>query len=327
MADVSLFEGDDRGQLMIVMSLAIALMFVSMALYLNTAIYTENLATRKGDIAGTAGAESFKSSATDATAGIVHDVNRRNNSTGYSGVESAFDEDLRNWSDAAGRLAAARSRAAVVSEESTTRGSRIVQVADRNFTNESGTADWVLAEDTADVRALRLNVSQPSLTASSPGNIPNPDTFAVNITDGTSTYEVFVYRDGSSNVAVSVWDGTDEIGPCKVDQSRAVVDVTRATVGGEHCPALEFFDNFSSDLTLTFNNTVSGGSDTVVGTYSIVVSENRPAVNDDDYATEGSTSGPFVTTAIYSATVRVAYETPRIEYVTVVRVAPGEPDG
>ena len=74
-------------------------------------------------------------------------------------------------------------------------------------------------------------------------------------------------------------------------------------------------------------NTVVSGADTVVGTYSIVVDETRLSVNDSDYAPEGDTSGPFVTTALYSSELLVVYETARIEYATVVRVAPGEPDG
>ena len=337
MADVSirLFDGDERGQLMIVMSLAIALMFVSMALYLNTAIFTENLATRKGDIAGTAGAEAFKSSAADAGAGSVHDVNRRNNSTGYTDLEDAYRANVRNWSDAAGRLAAVRSRAAAVNVVSTQRGSRVVQVADRNFTNASEAGDWVLAEDVPDrgVRDARFNVTRSGLATGDGTTSMIGTNFRFNVTDGTEEWHVYVYEDTSNDIAVSVDDpstsATIDHGPCSVNQSRAVVDVTGETVGGEPCPALSFFDNFSSgaSLTLTFNDTVVSGADTVVGTYSVVVNETRSSVNDSDYVPEGDTSGPFVTTAVYSSELLVVYETARVEYATVVRVAPGEPDG
>lgn len=331
MADVSvrLFDGDERGQLMIVLSLAIALMFVSMALYLNTAIFTENLATRKGDIAGTAGAESFKSSAADATEGIVHSVNRRNNSTVYTDLDDAYRTNVRNWSDAAGRLAAARSRAAAVTVEGTTDGSRIVQVQDRNFTNASGTKKWQLASGVG-VRDHRLNISQGSLETSNENvlDLLSNDVFRMEFTDGTISYYVYVYE-GSNDFTVTVENETagSTVGTCGIDGSRAVLDVTGATLAGEPCPALSFFDNFSTtnptNIDVAYNN-----SEKVEGTYNLVVDEDRSTFSsDDDYASHGSTDGPFVTTAIYATEVRVVYQTPRIEYATVLRVAPGEPDG
>lgn len=331
MAHVSLPSGDgDRGQLLVVASLALALLFVVLALYLNTAIYTENLATRKSDIAGASGATQYQAAATDGVAGTMTYANYHNNSS-YADLDESFSTAVGNWSDFVGRHEAVSSRSANVSLVSTTNGTRIVQQPDHNFTNVSDAADWTLAED-ATVRQFRMNVTRTSLTSSTLGNVLADVVFHVRFDDGTEVWEVYVYQDGGSEIRVGVVDATTgtEYGPCRVSQSRAVVDVTGATVGGQECEPLTYLDNLSAPYDVGYNDTTDAAvGDTVVGEYELFVDRHRTTVDSalgHHYGPEGSSSDPYLTRAIYAAEVEVDYETERIDYGTRVRVAPGEID-
>lgn len=317
---------DRRGQILVVMSLVMAVLLVAMALYLNTAIYTENLATRQADIAGADGAASYKSATAEGAAGAIRYANRYNNSS-YSELRTAIETDLDNWTDANARLEATRSRSANVSVDAITEGTLVIQDDDRKFTNKTGIADWVVANDTQGVRKFRMNVTRDDLGDSWPGNAPHQDDlFTVTFDDGSTVRKVQVYGNKSENdIHVTVLDGGgSELGTCSADdQSRAVVEVTGAKVDGEECEPLRFFGDLGDEYAVVFNN-----SNMANGTYRMVVNQSygtfSTEVWNNYYA--GTSSSPYFTRAVYAVHVDVVYETTRIEYATVVRVAPGEPE-
>lgn len=318
--------GDRRGQVLIVMSLVMAVMLVAMALYLNTAIFTENLATRQADIAGADGAASYKSATVEATAGAMRYANHHNNSS-YDDLQAALDRDLANWTDATERLEATRSRSANVSLDATTNGTLVIQDDNRKFTNESGIADWEVANATAGVRKFRMNVTESGLGDSWPGNAPKQDDlFTVTFNDTSTVRQVQIYSNKSKDdVHVTVLDGNDnDLGTCSVTNvEHAVVDVTGATLAGKECEPLEFFGDLASVYWIDFTN-----ANNVNGTYRMIVNQEYSNFNflvGHNYDTTG-TSSPYITHAVYAVEVRVAYETTRIDYATVVRVAPGEPE-
>ncbi|PSP80096.1 hypothetical protein BRC81_02580 [Halobacteriales archaeon QS_1_68_20] len=315
---------DRRGQLMIVMSLVLAVMLVAMALYLNTAIFTENLATRKGDIAGAGGAASYKFAVVDGASSAMTYANYNNNSSSYQDLEDRFEADVANWSDATRRLESARARSANVSVSEIHEGVRINQSENRSFTNESDVEDWTLADGVDGVRNFRMNVTADELGDSWPGNAPHDDPrFSVTFDDGSTVRELQVYGNHSTdNVHVTVLDGAgNKLGTsCTVtNREYATVNVTGATLAGQDCEAMEFFDDLSRPYDVYYRN----GSYNV-GTYELVVNQS--------YGTFGANVGhhyavgdsPYYTRALYSADLEVTYRTARIDYVTVVQIAPGE---
>ncbi len=326
MAHVNRRDGR-RGQLMVVMSLVLAVMLVAMALYLNTAIFTENLATRKGDIAGAGGAASYKFAVVEGASGAMTYANYNNNNynnSSYTALEDRFESDVANWSDATRRLESARARSANVSVVRVHEGTRIVQAENRSFTNESDAEDWTVADGVDGVRKFRMNVTANELGDSWPGNAPHDDPrFAVVFDDGSTVREVQVYSNQTNdNVHVTVLDGADNEldSTCTVSGTeRAVVDVTGAELAGQDCGALRFFEDLSTPYDVTYRH----GS-YAVGTYELVVNQSTGTMSSSVGHHYAVADSPYYTEALYAADLRVSYRTARIDYATVVNLAPGE---
>jgi hypothetical protein len=111
-----------------------------------------------------------------------------------------------------------------------------------------------------------------------------------------------------------------------------VVDVTEGTIDGTPCDALQrgltdgdgFFDGrFAHGVGDEYNITFENG-DRVVGNYSLVTRTTAASTTPHLNSTVGLS--PYVTDAVYNVSVRFAYETSEVRYVTRIRVAPGEPD-
>lgn len=321
MADVN----DRRGQLMIVMSLVLAVMLVAMALYLNTAIFTENMATRKGDIAGAGGAASYKFAVEEGVSGSMTYANYHNNSS-YADLEDRVQADLSNWSDATEHLEAARARSANASVVRTFDGTRIVQAENESFTNESDVENWTVADGVDGVRKFRMNVSANDLGDSWPGNAPHDDPrFSVTFDDGSIVREVQIYGNHTNdNVHVTVLDGAgNKIGSsCTVtDREHATVNITDAELAGQDCAVLRFFDTLGSTFDIYYRN-----ASYVSGTYGLIVNQSTGTMTSRVGHHYAASDSPYYTKALYSTDVRVTYQTARIDYVTVIEVAPGEPE-
>ena len=312
MADVS--RGDeDRGQLFLVGALSLAVLFVVLALLMNTAIYTENIATR-GTGSGTGEAIRYGQAVRAGTAGLVGYVNAHHNSS-YGALDANLTAGVDTMSDATSvhyAYEGARADAALVS---TVNGTRIAHDnGTRAFTNESGTADWTLASSVDGTRAFRLNVTRGDLAGGA------SSAFRVNVSNGTHTWRAYVYNDGDT-VAVKVENDSEDLSteqclaPNEADHT--VVDLTRGTVGGEPCPLLDFGRGISGPYSIGFEN-----GDQATGTYGLVVDEPALADDPNDVFFDDASNSPYATPAIYSATVEVRYEGPQITYRTNVTVAP-----
>ena len=87
MADMSA-STRDRGQMILVGAFALSMTFVALALLLNSAVYTENLASRSID-AGASEAIEFREEARAATVGILEYLANDGSGT--------FEENLAAW--------------------------------------------------------------------------------------------------------------------------------------------------------------------------------------------------------------------------------------
>ena len=312
-------RGEARGQLMLVAALGLAVLFVSLALIVNTAIFTENLATRGSDIGGGTEAVRYLDASRTGVTGLIEFANYHQNSS-YDDLQTELVNGVDALDNRTGRQFAMSSRAVETSLNTSQNGTRIAQTEDgRAFTNASDAADWVAVQDVSNVRAVRMNVSEGSLVAA--GDEP----FKLVVEDGGGdTWNMTLSSSGADVVDVTV-GGTTGSGSCSVTGvSSAWVNVTDGTLAGEPCEPLgTIAEALSTPYAVRFVN-----GDNATGTYSFVVDNDTLAENVGSNPHLDAVGGqPFATHAIYSANLTVTYETPQLFYNATVRVAPGEADG
>ncbi|WP_318569835.1 hypothetical protein [Salinigranum marinum] len=322
---------DDRGQLFLVAALTLAVLFVGLALLLNTAIYTENLATRNTD-PGTDPSIGYRATAEESARELLRRENANNTGDpakdyGYPTVSDWYVGSVGDWSNGTGLHAARHARVASVSVDATEHGTRIEQSnASRAFTNRSGAADWTLATG-IDVRDVRFTVAHGSVVASNDSALAN-DPFRVELDNSTDTWKLYVYDDidtGGDDVSVAVVNDTGFVGECtRPGSSPAAIDVSNGSVNGTACPALETValggDANVEDSDVSFVNADHAG-----GTYELTVSSGSGFTNFYDNDGTGPSQGsPFITAVVYDATVTITYESTDVYYRATIRLAPEE---
>jgi hypothetical protein len=315
-------ETKGRGQLIIVTALSLAILFVTLALILNTAIYTENLATRSGDIGGATDAVRYHDAARDGVGGVI-DYANANNNTSHSTLQSNLSTGVDDFRNNSARLFASGDRAVEVTLDDSVDGTRIAQSEEnRNFTNRSGaTTDWVVSSNVDNTRAFKMNVTDDALLDTS---LILDNRFHVEVYDGTNEWNLYVYEDtAGSDIIIEVENPSGGGGTCTAESVSSVwINVTDGTLGDEACEYLSFAEGVDGTYDLTFRN-----PDVASGTYSLIVDNSTLADSPGPHLHEDGSGQPFAAHAIYSANVTVVYETSRLYYNTTVRVAPGETDG
>jgi hypothetical protein len=325
---------DDRGQLFLVGALALAVLFVGFALLLNTAIYTENLATRNTD-PGTDPSISYRAAAEDAAREVMIRENANNTAeTDFTFLEvrQRYDRDVGNWSDGVGIHAARRARVANMSldDGSAVHGTRIEQTNDtRPFTNRSGTATWEVIEDVA-VRDVRVTVDRDSLAPSNTTALDNSP-FHVEIEESTTgdSYRVYLYDDidtGGDDVTVAVANATDIEQCTYTGGATATIDVSNGSINGTACDAFELLDLTDSEVDSENLEVEFVNGDNAVGTYELTVSTGVAFGTGTNFYDNGGTGAgegsPFLSAVIYEADVVVTYESTDVYYRTTVAIDP-----
>lgn len=309
-------RGGTRGQLLLVTALSLAILFVTLALVLNTAIYTENLATRSGDIGGGTDAVRYHDAARDGVGGIIDYVNAHNN-TSHATLQSNLTTGVDSFQNHTGRLYSAGDRSVEVTHDLTVDGTRVAQSDEsRNFTNTSFVADWPVAEDVRHTRAVRFHVFRDVLDLL--GGTP----FRMVVDDGTSTWRLNVTTDGINDIVIGV-EGPTVSDTCRVTASDAWINLTAGTFAGSPCEPLTTYANgLSTPYDIRFQN-----AGDVRGTYSMIVDNDTLADSPSPHFVADGAGQPFAAHAVYSANVTVIYQTPRLYYESTIRVAPEEADG
>lgn len=291
-----------RGQVILIAALGIAVTLVALALVTNTAIYTENLATRE-TVSGQ-DAIAFEQSMTEGSSGLLALANRHNASS-HSSIRDRFAADVANLSSGTSIESAAYGDLTTVDVVDTTDGSRISLNETRNFTSVAGDENWTLATDVDRTRRFEMNVSRSSLTDTSP--------FRIVVSDGTDEWTASVAEDGGGNVSVDLSNESATV-TCTVDATTAVVDLTEGTLAGESCDAPAYATNLDGPYDITFEN-----ASNVEGRFVLFVD---PPQSDSDDVYDANSSTPSIDPAMYDATVRVTVRQPDLTYETNVSVAP-----
>jgi hypothetical protein len=325
----------DRGQILLVGALALAVSLVVLALVLNSGIYAHNLASRVDNSAENA--IEFEDEIRAGVGGLVEHTIRAEADDGTA-QKDALDSGIDELESRTARYRAPRSALVNASYEGAYVGTLIRQDTDRNFTSRDWTAgdgdhDWTVVDGADGLRAFELDVVRDSLNASDSANVQSDPTFEIRIDDDSEDWTVYVYENSGTTEVVTEHDPTGTTyGPCTDDGGeRTVVDVTGGTVGGEYCRALRFFGTLpdsldtSTDLDVEYHRPGGSGPDSSVnGTYRLVVDTSITSA-DSRYAAYGSGKDPYVAEAVYSVFVSLYYRTPELDYVTTITVTPGEP--
>lgn len=279
----------DRGQMILVMGVVLAVMFLALAVLVNAAIYTDNVATRGGDSAGEA--LEYRAGVVDAVGGLIDAENADGDDIetiegNVSSGTALIDDGLATMHLRRGAVAEVNSSS--VSTD-TTRGLLI-----REF-NTDQFEDWTVNATAVREFSIDLDPTRMSEGTDAVRIELNDTTLEIHRTGGE-----FVVEDDDGNVECS----TDDDDPVRFD-------VTGERLDGEPCrfgwPA------FDEDSEISLANGEYGG-----GSYELTVASDDDTAEVDDAIT---------TEALYSVDeLELRFDTPRLRYETTVRVAPGEPD-
>lgn len=308
MADI-----DDRGQIILIAAFAIAVTFVSLALVVNSAIFTENLASR-GETAGSDDALVVRHEVDQSVGGAIAYANTYNTSSDATLEANVTDSVATIGGSLANQQAATGKIVAVDGPTAFEHGTRIRDNASggSDFRNASGGAtiqqDWRVASDVDGLRALRMNISSASGFQVDLSETAGSDNWRVVVTQSAGEFVVTVHEPGAPAADCTTTGSPDYV----------TIDVTRGLVAGEPCPPLQFASGIDGQYDVLYND-----SDDVIGNYTMVV-DGTPASANLDSSTSASPD-PYETDALYSANVTYRYDGPAIVYNTTVRVAPGEP--
>jgi hypothetical protein len=297
----------DRGQLLLVAALGLAVAFVVLALVLNAVVFTENLATQNHG--RTDDAVGFQNAVEDGVGGLLVGVNDQNN-TDYAELSTALHAGVDRWSSNASLLSASDGRVTETTVASVENGTQVVQAERRTFTNETGVGNWTLATGVEETRRFRMVVSQNDST--------NP--FRVRVSNGTDTWTVRVVEAGS-DTNVSVYRDGNRVESWVRSTSTVELDLTQGTINGTAVANWTFAEGVSRPYNISYEN-----GDTATGTYGFVVDKPRPDLladlPADHYSSRASGDYPTTVPAIYSAKVSVSVLRSSLTYETLLEVEP-----
>lgn len=325
-------DGGDRGQLLLVAVLVLAASFIVLALVINSAIFTENLATR-ADVAGSEEALEYRAEVIDGVGTVITDANEDPDIETSPELRDYVQDETEQVSSLAGLEQALRGGVTDFGVQDETVGDRIAQDnGTRNLTANDSSPDWTPADNVNRTRNLAFEFTRVETTLS----LPDTDSFQVTLDDGSGEWTVS-FRDevdpdvSSDETAIVVErpDGTEA--KCVRNGPNATrnltVDVMAGTANGEPCHALRrlsdgtqmrFGTNIGTPYDISFEN-----GDNADGRYSMVIEGGAPA-SSGELAPDQNPDYPYATPGIYDVTLSYTYQTHAVTYETDVRVAPGE---
>lgn len=312
-------RGTDRGQLMLVGALALAVLFVSFAFLLNAAIYTETIASRGTGVEADT-VVGYRNAATDAVGGAIDRLSVGENRS-YDSLHGNLTTAVGDWDRGTARQYAIEGDAPSVEVVSVTNGTRVVQNGTRNFTDADGAANWTLAED-ARTRNYTMTVEGNELAASTPSDLLNGNSdgaFNVTFANASGNYSVYVYDSGGEVALLAENADGNDVGNCTRPSGSIAVDFTAGTVNGTDCDALDFYRTLEGTYEVRYAN-----ADQITGTYAMTVDADHDELDGGHYAAYGG-DGPFRSTAIYAADVEVVFRSASVHYRNEQTVAPRAP--
>lgn len=328
MADVSSLSGTrstenhQRGQILIITALVLAMTLVLLAVLLNSVIYAENAGSRGGEIGGH-DAASLERAVGNAGETLIRYTNK-GATTGddHTALADDLNTSIESWHNQSQLQYVSGGTYTAVSVADTRNGSQIIQDEERSFESHENETTWTLATDVL-VRNYTMTVTEEELeNASDPfANVSSfsIDPFQLNVSDESGAeWRLYIYSDANDHIFLVAEDSNGDFTDIHhVEAPEATIDFASGMVDGEPADAVTFAPGLDSPYTLTYENGANGG-----GEYRLIVDE-AGLMDESKYSADPSSS-PYVLDAIYSAEINVTYETHQIKYRSAIRTAPGE---
>jgi hypothetical protein len=313
MADV------DRGQLILVTALAIAVSLVALVLLLNTVIYAENLATRGADVGGQDAIE-YRSAVVDGVGGAV-DAENDLNYESHDAVRQNVSAAVERVDTMLARQHLRRAELVEISNVTTTEGALLLHPEDTgSFENDTGASTWTLATDVPATRGFAFVLNDSVLATQT---TDTSDAFRITVDNGSAQWAVYVYDDGGA-ITVAVDNETDPLTDiCSTTDASPRLDLTAGTLAGDHCPGLAFGEGVDGQYDIEYTN-----ADHAAGTYNLTVQRDPDAASSvigDNFDGPATGTAPYYAYAVYDATVDVRYRADGLRFTDRIRVARGEP--
>jgi len=308
----------DRGQIVLLAAFALAVAFVVLALVVNSAIFTENLATRE-EVAGSNDALDHRYEVQTNVEELIVAANANDSSFEgdlQSDIES-MGEEGRDQQATLGRIA----NVEIDSSDDIVPGSKIAQDQPRNFTSNQTNENWTVVENVTNTRNLQMNVT-------------DPDDFQLVVRNTTESDEwTMTISETGPDIEIEVQTPDGETATCDRDPENSgyiTIDVTGGIADGTPCPALSQLSDGTEmwlgtgvdpKYEIKFRN-----GDEINGTYSFIVDEGATEEENEDHFGDSPNKPYFEKDdIIYSTNLTYEYYTPSVGYETDIRVAPGEP--
>ncbi|PSQ58540.1 MAG: hypothetical protein BRD23_06605 [Halobacteriales archaeon SW_9_67_25] len=315
---------NDRGQIILIAGVVLAVTFLALAVVVNSAIFTGNLATR-GETTGASDALTYRHEVADGSEALAVEINEQNT----SGLVDNAEDSLGNVSAQGGTQNARRGR--VVTVDINRPGTVVEARAQNNatsdptnFTNASGETDWDLVTEAN--RTVEGEFQVEGGLATSEGDALH---IFINESGGSQFWRLAVYESPVSGVTnnITVRDDTGLVSTCEdLGGTPFTINLTAGVVTnnpGTVCDS-ELDDNKRTYTAYNSKNVSFGNADRINGTYNVTVEANgsTPGVDENDF--DGSS--PTVTVRIDVLDIEYVYESQRLQYETDITIRPGEDD-
>jgi len=326
----------ERGQIILIAAFALAVTFIALALIVNSAIFTENLASR-GEVTGSSEALDTRYMVEQGVGETLDTANLNETTASHSAVADDVQSSSENVSAQMERQQVGSGVLVDVEYISNTPGKVVIQEdpSQLTFEDSSGNANYELVgsvERVADgngTRAFHINASNLATTNSSALEVKVGNS----LDDNENSWRMRVWNStGNETIHVRTHrniSGTNTVEECQVDvdSPSTRIDVTRGYVDGQPCDALRRAPNgddyrFGTGAGSTYNIYFKN-ADSTRGNFSLIIHDS--SLDLASLVSLGS-GQPYETDGLYDVTVEFTYDRADFHYETRIRVAPGEPD-
>ena len=313
-------RGGERGQLLLIAAFIVAVSFVALALVVNSAIFTENLATRD-DVAGSKDALEHRHEVEQSVEEAVVTINQ-NNSIDSSEIE----DNVEAMGNQGGLQQASQGRVLSVEHISNTDGIKIAQDNPDDFTNVSDyDKTWTVVEGVTSTRNMRINMTE------GPSALDSTSPFQITV-QGSEEWSLTIEPGTVNDVKIVVEYGptgfTTQSETCTSDfEDYLIIDITEGTIGGEPCHALTrktdgtpmwFANNIFPGYEVQFENPTN-----IEGKYSFIVNDGS-LYDTSELGTDSGDTPYREEDSLYGVRVLYGYYTADVGYQSEIRIAPGE---
>ena len=296
-------ERAERAQLLLITALALAVILVTVALLLNAAIFTENVASRDTTADGHEAIE-LRGELVDGIGELIEIENHEG-----SGDPAKIESGIETMGPLVDRERARGGTVAAVSYEAHETGTLLTWESDPSFETLD---NETIVSGLTDARAFELELSSHDSLSDPDASEIKESAFGVEFTTSGDNVTQYIYVDSGTIVVAEAIENGDPTPQCTVSQSgTTTVDLTGDRLSSDdsqtECYRGLWPDEDPESITL-LNGEQTEGKMTL--TVDNGASPSASLENDD---------------AVYSTTVKIGYQTTDLTFETTAKIAPGEP--